>query len=257
MKKQIAGEKNLPNNIYHNEIFLRVYEKAITGFDAVINGLIKSTTEDCHEWEEMAWHVVEILNENRDGGAAISMLNNIRWKDSSTFIHSVNVAMICYDIAKWAGMNKQEREEASLCGLLHDVGKLTVSQEVLKKPAGLSEEEREEMKKHTLQGFYSLLFFRNENVRLSALQHHERYDGSGYPFGETGEAINKFAQIVAIADVYDALTADRVYRKAMSPKEALGIMLQEKSTYSPFFFSVFYEKVSALEIVERIQEQGA
>lgn len=233
-------------NSYRNRLFLQVYRNAVSGFGEVVNGLIKSTTEDCSELEGMALHVIEVLNMDRDGDEALNLLSNVRAKDTDTFIHSVNVAMICYDIAKWCGMNKQEREEAALCGLLHDVGKLTVPQKVLKKPGKLNEKEREKMEKHTLQGFYSLLFFRNENVRLAALQHHERYDGSGYPFGSKGDEINGYAQIVAIADVYDALTADRVYRKAMTPTKALSIMEREKDTFSPLYFPTFLERATAL-----------
>lgn len=238
-------------NSYRNEVFLHMYKNAVAEYGAVVNGLIKNTTEDCREWEQMAWHVVELLNMNRDGDGALSMLSSIRTKDNDTFIHSVNVAMICYDIAKWVGMNRLEREEASLCGLLHDVGKLTVPPEVLKKPGKLSIEERVEIKKHPLLGFYSLLFFRNENVRLAALQHHERYDGSGYPFGEKGDNINKYAQIVAIADVYDALTANRVYRKAMPANDALKIMWEEKEKFSPIYFPMFYEKALILASSEK------
>lgn len=226
--------------------FLRGFKDALESFRNVINGLIKCTVDDSQELENMAWHVVDVLLKEHDGKEAFSLLSSVGWKDNDTFIHSINVAMICYDIAKWAGMEKTLREEAALCGLLHDVGKLTVPVEVLKKPGSLTDEEREEVRKHTLQGFRTLHFFRNENVRFAALQHHERYDGSGYPCGLKASEINVFAQIVAIADVYDALTTDRVYRKAMSPKNALELMEEEEQNYSPIFFSVFVKRVRSL-----------
>lgn len=246
MKNNYIKVKHTGGNSYRNKLFLQDYKDALQEFAGVVNGLVKSTTEDCVEWENMAWNAVELLNLERGGEGGITLLRNVKFRDYSTFIHSVNVAMISYDIAKWAGKDKAYREEAALCGLLHDVGKLMVPPEILKKPGKLSENETKLMRKHTLQGYYSLLFFHNENVRLAALQHHERYNGSGYPSGVAGSEINEFASIVAIADVYDALTADRAYRKAMAPKKALAIMEGEKDTFSPEFFSVFMKKATEL-----------
>lgn len=248
MKNKNIKVKHTGGNSYHNKLFLQSYKEALQKFSGVVNGLVKSTTENCMEWEAMAWHVVELLNEEMDGEGGISLLRNVQFRDADTFFHSINVAMICFDISKWAGKDKAFCEEAALCGLMHDVGKLTVPQEVLKKPERLSGKETDEMRKHATQGYYSLLFFHNENVRLAALQHHERYDGSGYPCGLKGTEINEFARIVAIADVYDALTADRVYRKALSPERALSIMEREKETFSPEFFSVFMKRTSELLI---------
>lgn len=246
MKNKNIKVKHTGGNSYHNKLFLQNYKDALQEFSGVVNGLIKSTTEDCNEWENMAWHAVELLRLERGGEGGMTLLRNVKFRDGDTFIHSVNVAMICYDIAKWAGKDKAYREEAALCGLMHDVGKLMVPSEILKKPGKLSEFETKQMRKHTLQGYYSLLFFHNENVGLAALQHHERCDGSGYPYGVTGEAINEFAKIVAIADVYDALTADRVYRRGMTPEKALAIMERDKDTFAPEFFSVFMEKATEL-----------
>jgi len=253
VRKNIKA-KHISGNSYHNKLFLQDYKDALWEFTEVVNGLIKSTTEDCAEWEKMAWHAVELLNLERGGEGGITLLRNVKFRDSDTFTHSVNVAMLSYDIAKWAGKDKVYREEAALCGLLHDVGKLMVPEEILKKPGKLSEKEIKLMRRHPLQGYYSLLFFHDENVRLAALQHHERYDGKGYPYGIQGDEINEFAKIVAIADVYDALTADRVYRKAMVPEKALAVMDREKNSFAPEYYSVFVSKVKEL-LMEKTKDK--
>ena len=246
MRNKNIKAKHTGGNSYRNKLFLQDYKDALQEFTGVVNGLVKSTTEDCVELENMAWNAVELLNMERGGEGGITLLRNVQFRDYGTFIHSINASMLSYDIAKWSGKDKAYREEAALCGLLHDVGKLVVPPEILKKPGKLSENETKQMRKHTLQGYYSLLFFHNENVRLTALQHHERYDGSGYPYGVSGNEINEFASIVAIADVYDALTADRVYKKAMSPEKALAIMERERDKFAPEFFSVFMERATEL-----------
>jgi HD-GYP domain-containing protein (c-di-GMP phosphodiesterase class II) len=107
--------------------------------------------------------------------------------------------------------------------LLHDIGKLKIPEEILKKPSQLTVEEFEEIKKHTTYGYEILKNFENISMESAfiALGHHERFDGSGYPLQLRGENIYQFARIVAVADVYDALTSDRVYRKKLKPHESV------------------------------------
>ena len=192
-------------------------------------------------------------SKERGGEGGLTLLRNVQFRDVDTFIHSINVAMICLDIAKWAGKESAYCEEAALCGLLHDVGKLTVPDNILKKPGKLSARETKQMRKHPLQGYYSLLFFRNENVRYAALQHHERCDGSGYPLGLMENQINEFAKIVAIADVYDALTSSRVYKGPIAPDKALALMERNKDAFSQEFFSVFMKHARELLVLNQDQ----
>ena len=120
-------------------------------------------------------------------------------------------------------MEPHDLDTLTCCGLLHDIGKLVIPEEILNKPGKLTDEEFALVKSHPKYG-YELL--RNQNIdsriKKSALMHPERYDGSGYPNGLTDELLSDFAMIVAIADVYDAMTAARAYRVPLSPFQVIG-----------------------------------
>lgn len=160
------------------------------------------------------------IDSNRD---ALMYLMRIRKKDEYTMMHSINVGVLTLTMATLLKLRRESRIRLALGGLLHDVGKVKVPEQILKKPEKLSTEEFLEMKRHAL---YSRGIFANahevpDEALQMALQHHERIDGSGYPFGLKGEAISGAAQMAAIADVYDALTADRCYRDGVSPIDGL------------------------------------
>jgi len=124
--------------------------------------------------------------------------------------------------AAWLGMNKTETANLITAGLLHDLGKLKIPLEILHKKGRLTDEEFEIMKSHTVVG-YRLLQNQNipEEMKLAALMHHERIDGSGYPIGAKDKQINEYAKIIAICDIYDAMTANRVYRGRICPFEVI------------------------------------
>ncbi|MCR5256212.1 MAG: HD-GYP domain-containing protein [Acetatifactor sp.] len=175
----------------------------------------------------------------------LDMLQNMRDYDDSTFAHSMNVALICNILGHWIGMNEGDIKLLTACGLLHDIGKLLVPKEIITKPARLSEYEFNEVKKHPVLG-YNLLRTQNinENIKYAALMHHERYDGSGYPMGIIGQQINKFARIVSIVDVYDAMTAARVYRGPQCPFRVIEIFEQEGyQKYDVQFLLPFLEHI--------------
>ena len=139
--------------------------------------------------------------------------------------------------AGWLGMTEYERKQLTLCGLMHDVGKLLISKDILRKPGRLTEEEYEQIKKHPLLG-YEKMKDKNipESVKRVILLHHERADGSGYPFGFRLNEIDPYAAITAISDVYDAMTSNRVYRHGMSPFDVIEIFEKEgRKQFNPMF----------------------
>jgi HD-GYP domain-containing protein (c-di-GMP phosphodiesterase class II) len=154
-------------------------------------------------------------------------LTDIRTYDDYTFGHSVNVCVLSVLTGITLGYNELKLKELALGALLHDVGKIAVPVEILNKPGKLNDEEMAVMQKHSEQGFEILR--KNPEISLLvshvAFQHHERYNGSGYPRGLCGQDIHEYARIVALADMYDAMTADRSYRKAMPPHAAYEILL--------------------------------
>ncbi|RED52705.1 HD-GYP domain-containing protein [Cohnella lupini] len=133
--------------------------------------------------------------------------------------NSVLCAMTSYQLAKWNKFSEKDWLPIAMAGLLHDIGNVKVDPAILNKPTHLSAEDVQEMRQHTVYGFRLLegSTSMNQGVWLSALQHHERIDGSGYPMKVKGDKIHPFAKIVAIADMYHAMTSNRNYRKAESP----------------------------------------
>lgn len=202
------------------------YKESIVNIQDSMNQLL-TAGEDINE-DELVKNVEDIVSSTGNNYHVFDMLSNIKNFDDETFNHSVNVSMICMVFGEWLGMDEQEKKELTLCGLLHDFGKLLIDKDVLKKPGRLTDEEYEIIKAHPQKG-YDFLKDKNvsENVKLSALQHHERSDGSGYPNHLTVNEINKYASIVSIADVYDAMTATRVYRRGLSPFRVIRLFEEE------------------------------
>ncbi len=150
----------------------------------------------------------------------------VEGSENYTYRHSINVGILSALIAK---LMKRTRDEIILigqAGLLHDVGKMLIPQEILMKPEILTEEEFEQMKMHTVYGYRLLQQMEGTNdvISQSALLHHERRDGSGYPEGRSGHYIPMEAQIVAVADIFDAICSDRIYKTRSSPYDASQIL---------------------------------
>lgn len=131
-----------------------------------------------------------------------------------------------------------------LCGLLHDIGKLKIPAEIIQKPGKLTDEEFDLIRSHPKLG-YDILRSKNldDRIKLAALQHHERYDGKGYPRQLAGIEINEYASIVAIADVYDAMTSNRIYRKGICPFTVISMFEKEKDLYNPHYLYLFMKRL--------------
>lgn len=150
-------------------------------------------------------------------------LANIQVADGYLFQHSVNVAVLAGIIGIAKGYNRSQLEELGVGALLFDVGMTMLPKELLNRKSPLNEEEKKRMQHHTEDGF-NLLRYQYDISLLSAhcaLQHHERFNGTGYPRGLKGNEIHEYAQIVGIADVFDALTSPRPYRERFYPNEAI------------------------------------
>ena len=169
----------------------------------------------------------ELLNAiNEDDAVAID-ISILKVSDEYTFKHSVDVATMAMIIGKNYGLTKDEVREIGISGLLHDVGKSKVPNEVLNKPAKLDEKEFEIMKNHSLLG-YNILKENKKfpmSIMSGVLQHHEKMNGTGYPMGVTGDKIGKYARIIAVADVYDALVTERPYKKGFAKRDAIEMIM--------------------------------
>lgn len=164
---------------------------------------------------------IELSNANKD--LVASLVSAIEAKDKYTLGHSKRVAEYAAILAKKAGMSEEKIEEIRVAGMLHDVGKIGVSDDILHKPSKLTKDEYEEIKKHPAIGSWILNTLDLSSSTMDAINyHHERYDGKGYPLGLAGKELSMESQIIALSDAYDAMTSDRPYRKAVSHIEAIN-----------------------------------
>ncbi|MBF0154749.1 MAG: HD-GYP domain-containing protein [Magnetococcales bacterium] len=179
--------------------------------------------------EEMA----ESMFRNQD---AILSLSLIKQKDEYTFMHSVNVGVFMLSFCQAMGITSQDLVDVGVGAVLHDIGKMKTPPGILNKPGKLTDDEFKIMRQHVSHSRRILERCPGiSEISMSvAYQHHERYDGSGYPEGLKGDKINMFGQMAAICDVYDAITSDRVYHKGNVPHTALKRMLE----WSKYHFSL-------------------
>lgn len=193
----------------------------------------------------------------RHPGAIIS-LARLKNADEYTYMHSVAVCALMVALARQLNFELDQIREAGLAGLLHDIGKMAVAQNVLNKPGKLSEEEFEAVKEHPILGGQILL----ENKQISALaldvcmHHHEKYDGTGYPHGLQGEQISVMARMGAICDVYDAITSNRAYKKAWDPATSISRMASWKGHFDEMMFHAFVKAVGIYPIGSLVRLQS-
>ncbi|CDR30791.1 Cyclic di-GMP phosphodiesterase response regulator RpfG [Acholeplasma oculi] len=163
--------------------------------------------------------------------------------------HSDRVQKLCTLMGKALNLNKEEMNELSAASILHDIGKISIPDSILMKPGKLTEEEYNIMKTHTEKGYHILKSAEGfANLAKYALTHHEKFDGSGYPNGLKGEEIPYFSRIICICDAYEAMTADRPYRKAQTKAYALEqLKMYRASQFDPNLVDIFIEKVIPLD----------
>jgi HD-GYP domain-containing protein (c-di-GMP phosphodiesterase class II) len=171
--------------------------------------------------------VNKIIDELLDSRDAIVQLVDIRTKDNYLFAHSVNCAVLATLVAKKMKYKPKELRWLATGALFHDLGMVAIPSSITDKPGELTDEEFKVIKEHPLRGYEIFKTTDLFDARAGAvvLQHHERFQGQGYPRGLAGSDINPLAQIAGIADVYDALTSERSYRKAYKPHEAVDMLM--------------------------------
>ncbi|MCE5188665.1 MAG: transporter substrate-binding domain-containing protein [Eubacteriales bacterium] len=178
-----------------------------------------------------------------------ALLSALAAKSEETEEHAERLQKYCGQIGKILGVSAKELDEMSLFAMLHDIGKVGINDAILQKPAPLTEDEWLEMRKHPEIGFR----IAQNNVDLAPiseyiLSHHERWDGRGYPRGVSGEEIPMLSRILAVADAYDAMTNERVYRKAASREEAAAEILRNAGTqFDPLIARLFVEQVLGID----------
>ena len=197
--------------------------------------------------------IVDEVVSNRD---ILVNIIDIRAYDDYTYSHSLNVAVLSVVMGTGLGLDKKQLHDLTMGALLHDAGKMFVKKEILNKPARLTPEEFEEIKTHSELGYRYLSdqIEIPEDARIVALHHHEQYCGKGYPAGLSGDDIHLYGRICCVADVYDALTSDRPYRKSMLPSDAIEYILGGYNThFDPHIVDALIKKIAPYPVGTCVQ----
>jgi putative nucleotidyltransferase with HDIG domain len=233
-------------------------DKCTGEFDTVDSKLLNSIANESAIYLENAMLFDDVRGLMM--GLLHSLTNAVDAKDAYTCGHSERVALLSRYLAQQAGLTEQQVDRIYMAGLLHDVGKIGVSEAVLRKTGKLTDEEFAEIKKHPEIGAKILRDIKQiEDIIPGVLHHHERYDGRGYPAKLAGENIPLMGRIICLADCFDAMTSSRTYRKAMPVEAALAEIrrcsgTQFDPTLSDAFLRIGVEKFH--ELVSDHQEQS-
>ncbi len=176
------------------------------------------------------------------------MLHNMRSSNDTVYNHSLNVALISRRLGRWLKLDEATQDTITLAGLLHDIGKLRIPDEILNKPGKYTDEEFELIKNHPKMG-YDLIepLALDGRIKKAALAHHERCDGSGYPMGLSQEYTDDCALLIAIADVYDAMTAARPHRPPLCPFQVISNFEQDGlQKYKPKYILTFLQHMASM-----------
>lgn len=223
--------------------FKRRYDKSIVEISDHLNDVVHRNMPI--EVDTMLSDTLNIVKAAKSPLSIFTMLSTLKNYDDSTFNHSLNVSLICNIMGKWLNLPQDEVDLLTSCGLFHDIGKLLIPEHIIKKPGKLTNEEYAIIKNHSRKG-YELLRKQNVDIHIqyAALMHHEKCDGTGYPLGLIDNQIDWCAQIVTIADIYEAMTARRVYRGPLSPFTVINNFESDGlKKYNPKFLLTFLENV--------------
>lgn len=203
---------------------------------SVKNSFIKATKRQHLDLNQVNKVIDYILDEILANPTVLFNIMDLKNHNNYCYLHSVNVCIVSTLIGRNLGLARDKLKELAVGALLHDLGMVCIDPEILAKPGRLTEKEMDNVKEHSKYGFDLLRSMRQLSVLSAhtAYQHHEREDGSGYPKGLTGKDIHLYGKIVAVADSYDAMTSQRVYKKAIWSHEAIEKLKKESpEKYDP------------------------
>lgn len=223
--------------------FQAEFANSLNNFQDKLNDIVIKNTTDVVD--AMLTDVENILNKSRNPLHLLDMMQCMRGFDDQTYTHSLNVSLICHVIGDWLNFSEDDLTILTTCGMLHDIGKLKIPAEIITKPGKLTDEEFKLIQSHPQFG-YDILKDKalDPRIKKAALQHHERFNGKGYPCKLTAADIDYFSAIVTIADVYDAMTADRCYRKGICPFEVIAHLEKERELYEPGVLYLFMKRTA-------------
>lgn len=248
MEKDLFEEESIYSQRVTSSKEFQDYSKEFVGVTKKLKGSIKELITNgisSSELQGLMKESMSLIEQSSGQFNIFDMINNMRETSDSTYVHSINVSLIAVVLGKWLNFSNEDLEILGLSGLLHDIGKLLIPESILYKPFKLTDKEYEIIKGHTTKGYQLIKDLDiDERVKHVALMHHERCDGSGYPMSLKRDQISKYAKIIAIADVYDAMTSSRLYRESFCPFEVIreferdGLQLYETEYIMTFLKNV-------------------
>jgi HD-GYP domain-containing protein (c-di-GMP phosphodiesterase class II) len=237
---------------YREALYLR-YERAIGDLSNVFDACVLRTPIDPgRAWRTAQW-IATVCQEDPEGAVALTAVRN---HDEYLCHHSINVALFSTALGSACGLSESDLQELAFSALLHDIGKALVPRELLRKTGALSTEEWKKISLHPEDGARLIVERLGENqaALVVAFEHHIGFDHSGYPQVPTELLQHPFSRLVQIADVYDGMTADRSYRRAKRPSEAVTLMLGElEHSFDPTFVRLFFRLIGIYPIGSIVQ----
>ncbi len=199
--------------------FSESYDEKLLDTKGILEIIGNGNTVDKNVLFSITRDVMEKINCKSDIFTYINYIKNV---DDYTYNHSLNVSLLCNMFSKWLNLNDNETEDLTVAGLLHDIGKLKIDPAILNKKGKLTDSEFEEIKKHPIIG-YEIIKDTDlpEEIKKAILMHHEKINGTGYPAGLKDNEISKYAKIISICDIYDAMTSARTYRERFCPFQVI------------------------------------
>lgn len=254
---EMYAVNNYSERIKNSEDFKQFQVEYKTSVSRLNASLVKAMMEKDKpiDTDSLYSDAMKMINTSMNSMHIFDIIHNLRDYDDIVSSHSINVALISNILGKWLGFSEEDLKVLTVAGLLHDVGKLAIPPELLNKPGRLTDEEFEMMRSHVKKG-YEILRNQDLDIRIkeACLLHHERCDGSGYPFHSVGNRITPFAKIIAIADVYDAMTAARAYRGAFCPFDVIQMFDEEGlNKFDPQYIMTFLSRISSTYIHNNVK----
>ncbi len=220
-------EKKTKKLTFDEEIAVanKLHKKGKSIQKQLLNSVAKGLPTDISVPEEFSKNLVGSIDRNPN---ALLCLTKIREKDDYLLEHSLNVAILLANFGQYIGLKEEDVQELAMSGFLHDIGKIKIPDKILHKPGRLTDQEMNIMRDHVVYGIEALeeMQIPTDMIRTVS-EHHERLDGYGYPEGARDDEISYYGRMIAIVDVYDALTADRCYKAGMPSQKALQILLKD------------------------------
>jgi HD-GYP domain-containing protein (c-di-GMP phosphodiesterase class II) len=234
------------------KIFEDTYTKNEEKLANTMKEISDGTQIDLKQLYDLTGNIMDGL---KNKGDVFMYLNSIKVKDEYTFSHCANVALLANLFGIWLRLSPELLQKLTIAGALHDIGKTMIPDDILNKKGKLTDEEFAVIKKHTVYGYQVLMKQKDigHDIKAAALMHHEKLDGTGYPLGLRDDKIETVSKIITICDIYDAMTANRVYRPKICPFDVIRQF--EQSSYGLLdtkFLLIFLSNIASNYIGSKV-----